>query len=65
MIYKPKTYEPVTGVYAFPTETTRIAFIAVYVGGALLWQLIRSCYGTGIWIPDRPWLDNDLWKDNR
>lgn len=35
----------------------------VYHGALLVWQAIRSCFGTGAWIQDRPWLDTDAWKD--
>lgn len=37
----------------------------IYRGARLVWQAIRSCFGSGVWLPERPWLDNDLWKDNR
>ena len=26
-------------------------------------DIVRSCYGSGFWIEDKPWLDNDVWKD--
>lgn len=43
--------------------------IAIYAGvngeKKLIWERIRSCYGTGIWLEQRPWTDNDLWKDNK
>ena len=29
----------------------------------IVWQAIRSCYGSGAWINDRPWLEDDPWKD--
>lgn len=42
--------------------------VAIYagVGGAtkLIWERVKSCYGRGIWIQEKPWLDNDTWKDN-
>ena len=37
----------------------------VYHGLVLKWQNVRSCYGRGYWIQEKPWLDNDTWKDNR
>lgn len=37
----------------------------VYRGDRLVWGGVRSCFGSGVWIPDKPWLDNDNWKNNR
>lgn len=39
--------------------------VAVYWGTKLKWQASRSCYGRGYWIPEKPWLDNDTWKNER
>ena len=39
---------------------------AIYKGSQLVWvtvyNAIKSCYGSGTWIQDKPWLDNDFWK---
>lgn len=41
---------------------------AVYKGTQLIWltvyNAIRSCFGSGAWIKDKPWLDDDSWKNN-
>ena len=41
---------------------------AIYKGSRLVWvtvyNAIKSCYGSGTWIQDKPWLDNDFWKNN-
>lgn len=29
----------------------------------LVWQAVRSCYGAGYWINEKPWIDNEAWKD--
>lgn len=29
----------------------------------VIWQAIRSCFGRGHWVEDKPWLDDDSWKD--
>ena len=39
--------------------------IAVYWGLQLKWQSARSCYGTGVWLEQKPWLDNDSWRNNK
>lgn len=36
----------------------------MWLNGKLIWQGVRSCYGSGAWIDTKPWLDNDGWKDN-
>ncbi len=28
---------------------------AVYIGTKLVWQSIRSCFGSGFWINSSPW----------
>lgn len=35
----------------------------VFHGARLVWQAIRSCFGTGAWLEERPWLNDDAWKD--
>lgn len=37
----------------------------VYVGNKLVWMAVRSCFGSGVWIEQKPWLDNEKWKDNK
>lgn len=37
---------------------------AVYVGVNLIWQAIRSCFGSGFWVNQKPWLNNESWKNN-
>lgn len=36
---------------------------AIYQGARLIWQYIRSCFGRGYWINDKPWSDTDGWKN--
>lgn len=31
----------------------------------MLMNFARSCYGTGVWIEAKPWIDTDKWKDNK
>jgi hypothetical protein len=36
----------------------------IYQGVKLIWELIRSCFGKGIWINNYQWDNNDGWKNN-
>lgn len=40
------------------------AISAVYKGAVLIWQAVRSCFGSGAWIEEKPWMDDEAWKDN-
>ena len=35
---------------------------AVYKGSALVWQAVRSCFGSGHWVRVKPWLGKEGWK---
>lgn len=35
---------------------------AVYKGTRLLWEAVRSCFGKGVWIKGKPWVNSDNWK---
>ena len=41
---------------------------AIYKGTQLVWlsvyNAIRSCFGSGIWLKDKPWLNGDSWRNN-
>ena len=39
------------------------AFAALYVGANLVWMAVRSCFGSGRWIDNKPWIDKEMWKD--
>lgn len=36
---------------------------AVYRGARLVWTAIKSCFGAGFWVNDKPWLNNEGWKN--
>ena len=38
---------------------------ALYRNGQLIWQAVRSCFGSGVWMDEKPWIDEELWKDNK
>ena len=35
----------------------------IYYGSKLVWQAIRSCFGKGFWVNDKPWANDDAWKN--
>lgn len=35
---------------------------AVYRGLRLVWMAVRSCFGSGVWIPSKPWIGSETWK---
>jgi hypothetical protein len=57
MIYKEG--KEISGLYFAGKVIT-----AVYAGARLVWQAVRSCYGSGAWLGDLPWLGDDPWKGN-
>lgn len=35
----------------------------IYAGGKLVWEAIRSCFGSGFWINNRAWINNNAWRN--
>ena len=38
---------------------------ATYHGLRLIWMAVRSCFGSGIWVSEKPWLGKEIWKSNK
>lgn len=36
---------------------------AIYKGAKLVWQSVRSCFGSGAWDNDKPWDNDDGWNN--
>ena len=49
-------------------ERVQKRIMAIYKGSQLVWvtiyNAIRSCFGSGKWLGDKPWLGTDAWKNN-
>lgn len=41
------------------------AIAAIYNGAQLVWEAIRSCFGSGMWIRVKPWVRSEGWKRNK
>ena len=41
---------------------------AIYKGSQLVWRTvysaIKSCFGSGTWKSDKPWIGIDTWRNN-
>ena len=40
-------------------------YTATATGAKLVWEAIRSCFGSGVWIRKKPWLGKEGWKYKR
>lgn len=40
------------------------AISTIMKGSRLVWQAIRSCFGASYWVNEKPWIDNEGWKNN-
>lgn len=38
---------------------------ASYYGLKLVWMAVRSCFGSGEWVKEKPWLGDEKWKSNK
>lgn len=35
---------------------------SMYRNGKLIFQSVRSCFGSGIWVGNKPWIGAEVWK---
>lgn len=35
----------------------------IWLDGQLIWQSVRSCFGSGAWINQKPWINEEGWKN--
>ncbi len=41
----------------------RVAMLTV--GAVLVWQSVRSCFGSGRWTGRKPWLGKERWRNSK
>lgn len=56
MLYKGK--KGITGI-----SRGKRAMTALYKGVSLVWETVKSCFGKGYWINDKPWREDNGWKN--
>lgn len=56
MIYK--NGKQISGIYIAGKIVT-----AVYKGSVLVWEAVRSCFGKGFWVNEKPWKNDNSWKN--
>lgn len=39
--------------------------IMLYHGNNLVWEAVKSCFGRGMWINEKPWSNTDGWRNDR
>ena len=56
--------KPLAGKYRFRPNGKWWSVTEIYKGANLVWTAIKSCFGKGFWINEKPWLNDDAWKNN-
>lgn len=59
-----KQGEDITAIHKRHKHKWR-SIVAVHKGLRLVWEAVRSCYGKGYWIQEKPWVNDDIWKDHK
>ena len=63
MIIKELTKQLVEKQKLMPSGYWRVV-LEIYKGANLVWTAIKSCFGRGFWINEKPWVNTDSWKNN-
>ncbi len=58
------TNKSLEGKYKMITGSMWYAVTEIYRGARLVWSAIKSCFGKGFWVNEKPWLNNDAWRNN-
>lgn len=37
---------------------------AIASGANIMWQAVRSCFGAGFWNNEKPWLNDEAWRND-
>ena len=37
----------------------------LFRGKRLVWEAVKSCFGRGMWINEKPWSNEDGWRNTR
>ena len=43
----------------------RVSLSELRRGIVIVWQAVRSCFGSGVWRPDKPWIGSEKWKSHK
>lgn len=39
------------------------AVTTLHKGAELVWEAVRSCFGKGFWFNDKPWKNDNGWRN--
>ena len=56
----------IAAIYYVKDRTKKAIAAMYYVANGLkrvIWQAVRSCFGSGTWNDEKPWQDDECWKD--
>lgn len=58
-----KGKKPVVAINKPLNAFSRRVFLEIRSGSRIIWTGARSCYGSGAWDNDKPWLNDDGWRN--
>nr|DAQ75209.1 MAG TPA: hypothetical protein [Crassvirales sp.] len=63
MLYDGKNnHREITGMVLGGKRITKY-YTVINHTARLIWEGIRSCFGSGWWINDKPWVNDEGWKN--